>query len=211
MIDSGATTSCISDSFASRHSLPRRLKDVPVPIMVVDDRPIASGLITQDVITNISIGSHSETWALAVVAVSYPIILGLDWLQHHNPNIDWHESYLTLNCCGLNPANPTKVYVKGFSLLLQPNSVHSTSVSLGLGLSILVISSSYLAPSTPSSQQEPPAPSPAPHALFLSAFVGMNGFSHSFPSPFDSSSSILGPPNVKIVSPRKFTYVLCSW
>ena len=168
-------------------------------------------MITQDVITNISIGSHSETQALTVVAVSYPIILGLDWLQHHNPNIDWHESHLTLNCCGLNPANPTKVYVKGFGPPLRPNSVRSTSVGLGLGLSIPVISSSYLVPSvpvsTPSSQQETPAPSPAPCASFLSAFIGMNGFSRSFPSPFDSLSSVPGPPNVKIVSPRKFTHL----
>jgi hypothetical protein len=177
--------------------------------MAVDDRPIASGLITQDVLANISIGSHSETWALAVVAVSYPIILGLDWLQHHNPNIDWHESHLTLNCCGLNPANPTKVYTKGFGPPLQPNSVHSTSVGLGLGLSIPVISLSYLASpvplSTPPSQQKLPVPSSAPCVSFLSVLVGMNGFSCSFPSPLDPSPSVSGPPNVKIVSPRKFT------
>ena len=52
MIDSGATTSCISDSFATCHSLSQCLKNVPVPIIAVDDRPIASGLITQDVLTN---------------------------------------------------------------------------------------------------------------------------------------------------------------
>ena len=112
------STFCILDSFASHHSLSQYLKDIPIPIMAVDDQPIASGLITQDVLTNISIGSHSETQALTVVTVSYSIILGLDWLQHHNPNIDWHKSHLTLNCCGLNPANPTKVYAKGFGLLL---------------------------------------------------------------------------------------------
>ena len=150
MIDeSGATTSSISDSFATHHSLSRCLKDVSIPIIAVDDWPIASGLITQDVLTNISISSHSESQALTVITVSYPIILGLDWLQHHNPNIDWHESHLILNCCGLNPAKPTKVYVKGFSPLLQPNSVHLTSVGLGLSLSIPVISLFYLASSVP--------------------------------------------------------------
>ena len=59
-----------------QHGLPRRLKDVPIPIMAVDDRPIASGLITQDVVANISVSSHSETRALAVVAVGYPIYSG---------------------------------------------------------------------------------------------------------------------------------------
>ncbi|KAL0954464.1 hypothetical protein HGRIS_003437 [Hohenbuehelia grisea] len=55
--------------------------------MAVDDRPIASGLITHDVITQISVDSHSEIRSLAVVAVGYPIILGLDWLRLHNPKL----------------------------------------------------------------------------------------------------------------------------
>ena len=97
LIDSGATASCISKRFAQRHGLPCRLKDVPIPIMAIDDRPIASGLITQDVVANISVSSHSETRALAVVTVGCPIILGLDWLQHHNLKIDWAEANLTLN------------------------------------------------------------------------------------------------------------------
>ena len=46
LVDCGATTLCISERFATRHSLPQHLKDVPIPIMAVDDHPIASGLIT---------------------------------------------------------------------------------------------------------------------------------------------------------------------
>ncbi len=88
LVDSGASVSCISDSFARCHSLPRRLKNVPIPIMAVDDRPIASGLVTQDVFTNLSVDAHDETISLGVVSVSYPIILGLDWLRRHNPYID---------------------------------------------------------------------------------------------------------------------------
>ena len=88
LVDSGATTSCISERFAQRHGLSRCLKDVPILIMVVDDCPIASGLITQNIVANISISSHSKTCTLTVVAVGFPIILGLDWLQHHNPKID---------------------------------------------------------------------------------------------------------------------------
>lgn len=141
MIDSGTTASCILDSFATRHGLSRHLNDIPVPIMVVDDCPIASELITQDVLTNISIGSHSETQALAVVAVSYLLILGLDWLQHHNPHIYWAESHLTLKCCGSH-AKPTMVYAKGSSHAVQPYlSVHSfASVGLGFGLSSPLLS-----------------------------------------------------------------------
>lgn len=61
MVDSGASTSCISEHFAAWHGLPRQLLDIPVPIMAVDDRPIASRLITQDILTKISLGSHHKT------------------------------------------------------------------------------------------------------------------------------------------------------
>ncbi|KAF9228284.1 hypothetical protein BS17DRAFT_850761, partial [Gyrodon lividus] len=81
LVDSGATTSCISEQFAACHSLPQHLKDIPIPIMAVDDCLIPSGLITQDIVANITVRSHSETCPLAVVSVSYPIILGLDWLR----------------------------------------------------------------------------------------------------------------------------------
>ena len=60
LVDCGATTSCISNSFAVRHSLSRKNKDIPIPVMAVDNRPIASGLITQEVMTQVSVGTHNE-------------------------------------------------------------------------------------------------------------------------------------------------------
>ena len=78
LVDSGASGSCISEVFARRHSIPRRLKDVPVPVTAVDNRPIASGLVTHDIIADLSIDKHTEVIALGVVSVSYPIILGLN-------------------------------------------------------------------------------------------------------------------------------------
>ncbi len=58
LVDSGATDSCISLSFANRHSLPRRLKDEPIPIRAVDDRSIATGFVTHDVITSLHVHEH---------------------------------------------------------------------------------------------------------------------------------------------------------
>lgn len=84
--------------------------------MAVDDRPIASGLITQDVVTNLRASTHSENIALAVVSVGYPVILGLDWLERHNPAVDWREKNLSLDCCGLSRTHPFPVVVKGFGL-----------------------------------------------------------------------------------------------
>ena len=79
--------------------MPRAFKDVPVPIVAVDDRPIASGFITQDVVAALRIKGHSENIRLAVVSVHYPIILGLDWLTRHNPAVDWASRKLTFSCC----------------------------------------------------------------------------------------------------------------
>ncbi|KAG5634163.1 hypothetical protein DXG03_006273 [Asterophora parasitica] len=132
--------------------------------MAVDDCPIASGLITQDVLANLSIGSHLETKALAVVTVGYPIILGLDWLSHYNPSIDWAESHLTLSCCG-SSSHPTKVWAKGFGPSPQPNSSMLRSLSavgLGFGLSSPLMAPSLSASTTYASPitQEPEPPHP---------------------------------------------------
>lgn len=100
LVDSGATDSCISLSFANHHHLPRRLKDEPIPIRAVDDRPIATGFVTHDIITSLHVHEHSENISLGIVSVPYPVILGLDWLQRHNPSINWTRRQLALSCCG---------------------------------------------------------------------------------------------------------------
>ena len=110
MIDSGASGSVISHDFAKRHSLPRRCKSTPVPILAVDDRPIATGLITQDVTTQLTVQNHIEMISLSIVSVSYPIILGLDWLRRHNPDIDWGRMQLTLHCCRDLGSAPTRTH-----------------------------------------------------------------------------------------------------
>ena len=149
LVDCGATASCISLNFANRHSLPRRLKDEPVPITAVDDRPIASGLVTHDVITSLSIRSHHERLALAVVSVHFPVILGLDWLRRHNPDIDWARNRLALSCCGANPSYPVSALGKGFGLAQVPalmTSMQSSSVTcagLGLGLNGAILSPAH--------------------------------------------------------------------
>lgn len=68
-----------------------------------------SSLITHDVLANVSVGAHTEIRPLAIVSVGYPVILGLDWLRHHNPKIDWAEANLSLDCCGLSRSHPVTV------------------------------------------------------------------------------------------------------
>ena len=173
LVDCGATNSFISLSFANRHSLPRRLKDAPVPITAVDDRPIATGFVTHDVVASVRIKSHSETLTLGVVSgIPYPLILGLDWLQRHNPAIDWAHRQLTLSCCGANPALPVFALNQGRGLgrvnLVSSSQVFApTSVGLGLGLNGRTPSSSR-PPGFERFGQASPSPT-TPHSTTQSA------------------------------------------
>ena len=46
LIDSGATSCFIDSAFADSHQLRLSVKDEPVPLYVIDGRPIASGAVT---------------------------------------------------------------------------------------------------------------------------------------------------------------------
>lgn len=131
-LDSGATRSHISESFVSVHSVPTRRLDVPQIVHTVDDRPLLSGALTDEAVAHLSIlGSHSEHLSLGVVSMSYPIILGLDWLKRHNPLIDWKSGTLSLTCCQPDAAGTLLVHSIPPSELPR-HSVNATSTpSLG--------------------------------------------------------------------------------
>ncbi|EUC53577.1 Transposon Tf2-1 polyprotein, putative [Rhizoctonia solani AG-3 Rhs1AP] len=94
-LDSGASRSHVSDSLVSSHSLPTQRLDVPQIVHTVDNRPLLSGALTDECLAEVIIGdSHSEKLALGVVSMSYPVILGFDWLRLHNPSIDWESGNL---------------------------------------------------------------------------------------------------------------------
>jgi len=183
--------------------------------MAVDDRPIASGLITHDVVTHILVSNHEEIRPLAVVSVAYPVILGLDWLRRHNPNIDWEDSTLSLKCCGLTRTNPVVVTAKGYGLapkLLPSTHNVSAAVGIGFGLSDAVSHSArILLPSVESGVNSPaPAPEtnpgpPHPKPSFLASFMSWSGYGRSNPLTTPSK-----PPNIRVISAKKFTKVARS-
>ena len=91
MLDSGATHSFINESFVKQHSITRVRLDESLPIHVIDGRPIITGSIThRSTIFRLSTQNHHENIALNITSIGeYPLLLGLDWLRHHNPIIDW--------------------------------------------------------------------------------------------------------------------------
>ena len=100
-IDSGATNSHISDSFVSKHSFPQCWLPIPIPITAVNRQPLSSGLLTHEIFSTLNISDHTERIHLGIISSPYPVILGLDWLQWHNLNINWKKGKMKLTCCNI--------------------------------------------------------------------------------------------------------------
>ncbi len=99
LVDSGATSSFIDQTFVAQHNIHVVKKSTPVPIEVIDGRTIASGAITHKTTPlELCIGKHTEKIILNIISTPHhPIILGLPWLEAHNPIIDWRSRTLTFS------------------------------------------------------------------------------------------------------------------
>jgi len=117
LVDSGATSSFIDQTFVVQHNIPVIKKSTPVPVEVIDGRTIASGAITHETTPlELCIGKHTEKIVLNIISTPHhPIILGLPWLEAHNPIIDWRSRTLTFSaqrCTFQEPHAQKKQFVQ---------------------------------------------------------------------------------------------------
>ncbi|KAG2085771.1 uncharacterized protein F5147DRAFT_549049, partial [Suillus discolor] len=63
----------------------------PIPVKNIDGSLNAAGLMTHFAELGLKIGDHVEDKAAFMVTDlgSDDIIIGIDWLRYHNPEIDW--------------------------------------------------------------------------------------------------------------------------
>ncbi len=99
LVDSGATFSFIDQTFVAQHNIPMVKKSTPVPVEVIYGRTIASGASTHKTTPlELCIDKHMEKIVLNIISTPHhPIILGLPWLEAHNPIIDWRFKTFTFN------------------------------------------------------------------------------------------------------------------
>jgi hypothetical protein len=99
LVDSGATSSFIDQTFDVQHNFPVIKKSTLVPVEVIDGRTIASGAITHETTSlELCIGKHTEKIFFNIISTPHhPIILGLPWLEAHNRIIDWRSRFLTFS------------------------------------------------------------------------------------------------------------------
>ena len=97
LLDSGASSSFIDIAFVRAHGVP--VVNLPKPILVeaIDGRVLSSGAITQATIPLVlRVGSHQEELPFYLIASPrHPIVLGLTWLEAHNPTVDWCNRSVT--------------------------------------------------------------------------------------------------------------------
>ena len=91
LLDTGTFPCFISKDFSNRHNLPLVTKKHPIPIEVIDGRPLVSGDVIHETIPlDIILEGHHSIIAFNVIkSSSNPIVLGLSWLNKYNPTIDW--------------------------------------------------------------------------------------------------------------------------
>jgi transposase InsO family protein len=72
-------------------------KPVPVPLYVIDGRPIESGAVTHSCSVLSEFSGRTDNISLDVTRLgSYPLVLGTPWLRRNNPVIDWRRNLITL-------------------------------------------------------------------------------------------------------------------
>ncbi|KAF8327820.1 uncharacterized protein EI90DRAFT_2927811, partial [Cantharellus anzutake] len=55
----------------------------------LDGSPLSKGSVSHAVILNVKIGDHSEFKTFGIVKMPWDLLLDVDWLQKHNPKINW--------------------------------------------------------------------------------------------------------------------------
>lgn len=99
MIDSGAAGNFIAASTLAQLNVSAQKLPQPLRICTLADKPLGSGRIClQSPVLALSIGSHTENISLFILPQStHPVVLGLPWLQSHEPTIHWSHRHITFS------------------------------------------------------------------------------------------------------------------
>lgn len=92
IIDSGACSCFIDLTFATNHHISLQPKTWGLAVHLADGATIKSGPVTQETVPLLTTMAPHHQELLSLDAISsplFPIILGMPWLQAHNPSIDW--------------------------------------------------------------------------------------------------------------------------
>jgi hypothetical protein len=117
LVNSGATGNFIDKTFVVDNRINSQKLEKPIPVKNADGSNNRAGPIEAYVDVWLTIQtpdapmrrSHSKHIRLEITALAndYQVILGLPWLEEHNPSIDWQAASIDFNRC----AHPTMIAV----------------------------------------------------------------------------------------------------
>ena len=100
LLDSGATGLVISEEFERKHKFKRTKLERPVYVRNVDGMLNYVGPIVDTVEVEIFFKGHKERTSIDVIGgQKWSVILGMPWLGHHNPEIDWKMEEVKMMRC----------------------------------------------------------------------------------------------------------------
>ena len=107
MVDSGATALFIDKKYTDSQKMWQTPLDNPIQLHNIDGTLNEAGSITHKVKLRLQIGEDEEQFEFYVTSLGpEKVILGLPWLRHRNPHINWQEGTMSLNTdqgMGLEP------------------------------------------------------------------------------------------------------------
>jgi hypothetical protein len=102
LIDCGTTGCFIDIEWVKLNNIPTRPLTNPIPVYHVDGMANDAGAITDIADVILRYETHSECTQLAVTRLGkQSLILGYNWLQNHNPEINWQTKNVKMSRCPL--------------------------------------------------------------------------------------------------------------
>ena len=103
MVDSGATTKFLNRRFVKDNKVTTRKLKKPIPLYNIDGSENRDGTVSEVAVLDMTIGTHRESVVFIVTDIGEEdVIIGLDWLREHNPDIDWERGSLRLSRCPMS-------------------------------------------------------------------------------------------------------------
>ena len=100
LLNCGAMGCYIDEGFANAKNLPMDHLPRPVPVYNADGSHNEGGPITHTVTLQLRVKDHIEVFPFTVTNTrKTDIIIGFNWLQKHNPNVDWKTGSITFDWC----------------------------------------------------------------------------------------------------------------
>ena len=98
MVDSGATALFVDKKYADSQRMWQVPLEHPIRLHNIDGTLNEAGSITHKVGLSLKVGQDEERFDFYVTSLGpEKVILGLPWLRHRNPSIDWQEGTMRLN------------------------------------------------------------------------------------------------------------------